>query len=274
MSEMTDALMRLADSIDATGDGVEGWETSAAHAWAEQVRDAAELDPYAGTPCGRHLGAVARYIAMLEAMGRKHGAELEGLRAERDALRDGLARMGGQTHGYPTEGELSPEMRARLMPEGMEWPRFEDGEPVMIGDDFRTPTSSGLTESVLGVEFAENVWNGGGYQVNIWPDNRDDHLEDNTHYVFDPGERVKRPEPPETESRECRDSDAPDSWERIEDDATCPPAMYCRAHGLELPPDPDESDYDSAWAKDLLRRAQALMAATAGPDVVRPGEVV
>lgn len=32
--------------------------------------------------------------------------------------------------------EAMAAMRLRLMPEGMEWPRFEDGEPVRIGSDF------------------------------------------------------------------------------------------------------------------------------------------
>jgi hypothetical protein len=30
---------------------------------------------------------------------------------------------------------------ARLMPEGMRWPRFEDGEPVLVGDKFETMVS-------------------------------------------------------------------------------------------------------------------------------------
>lgn len=264
-------LGRIADEMDARGEGVEGWEQSDLHRWAEgirQVRDAAESDPYAGTPCGGHLGAVARYIAMLEAMGRKHKAELEALRAERDALRNELARLEGQTHSFPTEEELSPEMRARLMPEGMEWPRFEDGEPVRIGDDFRAPTMSGSTESVLGVEFAENVWNGGGYQVIIWPDNRDDHLEENMHYALDPGERVKRPK------RKVFPKDAPedgpsgknppilsDSWERLGHDIEC----YGIGYASTLP---DEADRER---DALVARAKAL---AAGPDVVRPGEVV
>lgn len=32
--------------------------------------------------------------------------------------------------------EVERRLLARLMPEGMEWPRFEDGEPVHIGDEF------------------------------------------------------------------------------------------------------------------------------------------
>ena len=32
--------------------------------------------------------------------------------------------------------KMVDEMRPRLVPEGMEWPRFEDGEPVRVGSDF------------------------------------------------------------------------------------------------------------------------------------------
>ena len=32
--------------------------------------------------------------------------------------------------------EVERRLLARLMPEGYEWPRFEDGEPVRIGDEF------------------------------------------------------------------------------------------------------------------------------------------
>lgn len=103
------------------------------------------------------------------------------LASRNEALRNQLAAAEGQTNTWPTEEQLSPEMRARLMPEGanqddlaalgliariaavamnggedkdktievtelaealerrlmpegMEWPRFEDGEPVGCGD--------------------------------------------------------------------------------------------------------------------------------------------
>lgn len=46
------------------------------------------------------------------------------------AARD-LSREAGRVEGrWEAEAELAP----RLMPEGMEWPRFEDGGPVRIGD--------------------------------------------------------------------------------------------------------------------------------------------
>lgn len=109
--------------------------------------------------CSRHLGRVQEYINRLEerndglraalmgvaaALGYGDGETLrpEELADRVSELRDvverqaaTLSRKCGTTHRYPTEGELSPEMRARLMPEGMNWPRFEDGEPVRMGDE-------------------------------------------------------------------------------------------------------------------------------------------
>ena len=50
----------------------------------------------------------------------------------------------------------------------------------------------------------------------------------------------------------------PDSWERLEKDATENPEAYCRANGCELPPNPGRADYADAFASDLVRRAKAL----------------
>ena len=46
--------------------------------------------------------------------------------------------------------KLVAEMRPRLMPEGMEWPRFEDGEPVRVGDS--APFGTDDVMEVVGVE--------------------------------------------------------------------------------------------------------------------------
>ena len=47
-------------------------------------------------------------------------------------------------------GECTSIVSKRLMPEGMEWPRFEDGEPVRIGDT--APFGSDDVMEVVGVE--------------------------------------------------------------------------------------------------------------------------
>ena len=79
------------------------------------------------------------------------------------------------------QDELRAEVsdkRPRLMPEGMEWPRFEDGKPVCVGDEFE---KAGKKMTVMAVHFsaASCYLCAGGH---------------GEHYVA-PGERVKRPAP-------------------------------------------------------------------------------
>ena len=55
--------------------------------------------------------------------------------------------------GRPCECDnaaVMSELRSRLMPEGMEWPRFEDGEPVRVGDS--APFGTDGVMEVAGVE--------------------------------------------------------------------------------------------------------------------------
>ena len=52
----------------------------------------------------------------------------------------------------------------------------------------------------------------------------------------------------------------PDSWKRLEDDATLAPVAYCHDRDLACAcdPDPDAATYIEAMASDLVRRAKAL----------------
>lgn len=68
------------------------------------------------------------------------------------------------------------EMLRRLMPEGMGWPRFEDGEPVRIGDDFED------LGQVAGIKFGA-----GGVTIEGTAGNSD--------LFITSDERVKRPAP-------------------------------------------------------------------------------
>ena len=80
--------------------------------------------------------------------------------------------------------ELADEaeaMEARLMPEGMEWPRFDDGEPVRIGDEFMG--KDGKTYTVKQVQLI-------GKCFSLY-DFCDRKPQLNAFY----GERVKRPAP-------------------------------------------------------------------------------
>ena len=178
--------------------------------------------------CSRHLGRVQEYINRLEerneglrsalvgvaaALGYGDGEtprpdELAGMVSE---LRDVVERQAatprrkcGTTHRYPTEGELSPEMRARLMPEGMNWPRSEDGEPVRMGDEVvsRDDDGSPMTMRVGIVRIS-------GGSVRLY--------DNNGFRITGEGSDgpLRRPAPADADS-----SGAEDSWGRLWDDVS------------------------------------------------------
>lgn len=88
--------------------------------------------------------------------------ESEGLRKRLSALQsdyDELVSRCGALRSLADERQrLLDEQEPRLMPEGMEWPRFEDGEPVHFGDEFETPEETGKVSSIA-LEI------NGGYQL-------------------------------------------------------------------------------------------------------------
>ena len=123
----------------------------------------------------------------------------------------------------------------RLMPEGMEWPRFEDGELVRIGD--AVESKSGVAFEVEYVEFCSD-------HVNLYA--RSKGL-----FSVEHGERVRRPEPEDTQ-------------ERIDEDAGKTPCEYFGRKG-ELCSDGDgcpslemDCSCDMAKTRDLLRRQREL----------------
>lgn len=121
--------------------------------------------------------------------------------------------------------ERIADMEPRLMPEGMEWPRYESGEPVLLGS--MVSDARGGSAAAISFELSDD-------RVYI----RD--FEGFPSQVLATGERVKRPEA--------------DSWERIEDDATKQPYSYCVERGL----DDDALPTNEKFARDLVRRCKAL----------------
>lgn len=79
---------------------------------------------------------------------------------------------------------LRNEVKSRLMPEGMEWPCFDDGEPVRIGDE--APFGSDGRMVVTGIELVE-----GGFVLH----GRDGGIERPCQTGYKVGVRVKRPAP-------------------------------------------------------------------------------
>lgn len=124
--------------------------------------------------------------------------------------------------------ERIADMEPRLMPEGMEWPRYESGEPVLLGSI--VSDARGGSAAAISFELSDD-------RVYI----RD--FEGFPSQVLAVGERVKRPEA--------------DSWERIEDDATKQPYAYCVERGL----DDDAFPTNEKFARDLVRRCKALAGA-------------
>lgn len=177
----------------------------------------------------------------------------------------------------------------RLMPEGCEWPRFEDGEQVSIGDLFaehggcenvvysvevgdfwfkihgfdgaaqrygkrefvERPAPKALAADGEPLEVGQTVWHEDGTELRVVRFLREEDGETLVEV-----ERVSGP----TDWGECRslslthERTATDTWERLEDDATKPPYAYCVEHGL----DDDSFPTNEKFARDLVRRAKAL----------------
>ena len=130
----------------------------------------------------------------------------------------------------------------RVLPEGVEWPRWEDGRPLRIGD-------------AVGGEKVDHV----RLYAKRWTlaDRCGSFLASGAH---GDGSRVKRPEPP-------------DSWERLEADAEKDHESYWGCIGFVCAGCPASADgktprerYGSrscteAIRRDLVRRARALAGA-------------
>lgn len=178
----------------------------------------------------------------------------------------------------------------RALPEGMEWPRFEDGELVKVGDEVEF---KGETMRVYLATFYADRWV-------LWCSREGIDGRLSGSY----GERVKRPAPevlaadgapievgdtvyfvdgdarPLTVERidanggeptvdlvyagqilrwhsvnpEKLTHERPDSWERIEEDAKLAPRDYLEKRGMN----PEKTERIASMMADLVRRAKAL----------------
>lgn len=82
--------------------------------------------------------------------------------------------------------KLIDEVEKSLVPEGMEWPRFEDGEKVRIGDEIALKERTATVDSVqIHRPWAFSLWYDGGFASA-------------TYYNSAP---VKRPDPGDTQER-------------------------------------------------------------------------
>lgn len=161
--------------------------------------------------------------------------EAERLRARNVDLADELVRRRMQYESY----------RKRLMPEGMEWPRYDTGELVEIGDEVASSDDDGSPMTVNSVKLSGSMFKLlDCYNCEI------------TDGWTDSDERVRRPEPPATPSQECRDTVALDSWERWREDVALVACDYCDERGIDYG---NDSDAEAKTVEDLERRAKALV---------------
>lgn len=79
--------------------------------------------------------------------------------------------------------EVERRLLARLMPEGTQWPCFEDGKPVRIGDEISWRDEGGVVNSI-------ELQDGGYFTLHAA-----DGAEDWILPQYLPGERVRRPAP-------------------------------------------------------------------------------
>lgn len=203
--------------------------------------------------------------------------------AKRDEAADWLEAHGG-----------IDELDKRLMPEGMEWPRFEDGEKVNVGDYIMHDGSgervqgiyfykSSVTLSLTGVDheklhtisYADTVKRpevlaADGLPIKVGETVYGTGREQDVYTVISTRKEVQG-----RFSIECTDSAGeecmadpsqlthtpPDTQKRIDDDATLHPDVYCvYILHIESSEVGDYSECAEAMALDLLRRQRELCA--------------
>ena len=176
----------------------------------------------------------------------------------------------------------------RALPEGMEWPRFEDGELVKVGDTVgsdepftakeiafeserwlikassrsaygyfhgafgdpvKRPTPEVLDADGKPIEVGDVVYFVGG--SGVWYAVKDIGFEPGGAFVdiIEDEGRYSTMVNPEKLTHE-----PPDSWERLEEDAKLAPRDYLEKRGMN----PEKTERIASMMADLVRRAKAL----------------
>ena len=231
---------------------------------------------------------VCNGVLCVDCYGRIIGKLSEELDAELTAAHDASAREGmvliAAAEGWPDlhDGESVTEWMARCW---LPRPLYEDGEPVQMGDRYLMANGSHDTVSSLSyskgsvdyvsingrrrmlservkrpatealgadgnpIVVGETEWNRYGTKntverleysksglVKVWYKNG--HFDISCTITHTP----------------------PDTQQKIDDDATMPPAEYCAVRGIDLGDDPDRATATEAMVLDLLRRQRAVLA--------------
>lgn len=291
------------DDMEHHVSGVEGMEDSPVARWARELREALKsytsdgrdtqnpscADPDGAADVTSEAPKVTRGPAEDASMSAYDLLPAD----ERDAIawvRDhgGLSHVKDIYHDFRavvellgiewSESELHGLMDAldrRLMPEGMEWPRYESGEQVGFGDEV----------SRLGEVFSISLYCDGSFALNFRAYSKGERVKRHAVLAAD-GEplevrqtvwneaavefKVEEINPRNKSFTAIRDFDGsrcdglnpmcfthqrPDSWERIEEDiADLPCSDYCNIYRI----DASDTSYEHAMARDIVRRCKAL----------------
>ena len=178
--------------------------------------------------------------------------------------------------------QLKREVEGRLMPEGMEWPRYESGEPVRIGDVVELETGCIPVEAIefsrgkVCVKDAEDGdWSTSSYAMRPLKRPSPKVLAADGEPLLNGDEvwRVKDGSGP-YHVQEIRHGSSvcvgetwlafrpkeltherPESWERIEEDAMMDAKVYCESRGIS----PEYPKHNGkAKCEDIVRRCRAL----------------
>lgn len=158
--------------------GHEGMDDSPVARWARELRDALGGDAEADED--REAAAWVREHGGIEC--------LEEVESMGDLMCRVCGVIGVHNWEYVDRGDFEKsalgELKKRLMPEGMEWPRYEDGEPVRFEDELPDFART-IYKTVKSIRF-----NSSGYVV---IDNEGGSA--NVSVILKSGQRVKRPAP-------------------------------------------------------------------------------
>ena len=177
----------------------------------------------------------------------------------------------------------------RALPEGIEWPRFEDGELVKVGDTVgsdepftaeeiafesdrwlvkassrsacgylhghfgepvKRPTNKVLGADGAPIEVGDTVYFAGGRGRAYTVERTDANGGDHSVDLVE----AKDGYPMYSVNPENLTHERHDSWERIEEDAKLAPRAYLEARGMN----PEKTERVASMMADLVRRAKAL----------------
>ena len=183
-------------------------------------------------------------------------------------------------------------VKERTMPEEMSWPFYEDGEPVRLGEHWQQDGYDWSITSIDSIEFAEDgvrfeneyadafyrygervkrpapkVLDADGVEIRVGDTVYE--IDGTGHAYKVVGIRVGDGDPLTPTVVTCDEGDGtsehflpgqltherPDSWERLEDDATMPAATYCERMGIEVE---EGHSFVETMARDLVRRCKAF----------------